>query len=123
MANVNSFTFSITRISFPDGHICSIDYSYYLKIDPKKYYEDVSFSIGIELCGKDLLHDKSLGTPPYDSHMIDKNTPQPVSRKFVVPCDTLDENWGADHIYLKIYVSTSDGELITEKSATIEDWF
>lgn len=123
MANVESFTFSITRTSFPDGRICSIDYSYFLKIDPNKYNNDVSFSVGIELFGEDLFHDKSIGTPPYDSHMINKHTPQPINRKFVVPCDILDENWGADHIYLKVYVSGSDGDLLTEKSATIQDWF
>ena len=123
MATIDSLTFSITRTSFPDGHICSVDYSYFLHIDSQNYHTDTSFSITAELYGDDLMHDKLLGSAPFDSHVVDKHTHQPVERRFGLPCDVLDEAWGEDRIYLKLYISASDGTLITEKSATIKDWF
>jgi len=123
MANLDSVTFSITRTSFPDGHICTIEYSYYLHIDPQKYIDDVTFSISVSLYGDDLLHEKLIGNPPYDVHVITKTDSQPIQRKFVVPCEILDEAIGEDKVFLKIFVTTSEGEHITEKSATVKDWF
>ena len=123
MASIDSLTFSITRTSFPDGHICSIEYSYYLHIDKEKYYHDVAFNISASLYGDDLTHEKMIGTPPYDVHMITKQDSQPVSRKFIVPCEILDEAVGEDRIFLKLHIADSEGDLITEKSATVKDWF
>lgn len=123
MATVDSLTFSITRTSFPDGHICSVDYSYFLHIDSAKYHAEASFSITVELYGNDLMHDKLLTLNPLDPHVVDRRTAQPVERRFVLPCETLDEAWGEDRIYLKLSIQASDGEHITETSATVRDWF
>jgi hypothetical protein len=123
MAEIESLTFSITRTSFPDGHICSLEYSYYLYTYPEQYVHDDTFSISVELHGDEPMHDKKIGEPIYDSHVIDKKTRMPVTRKFSVPCEVLDEAWGKDHIYLRLYVISSGGEILTEDTATISDWF
>lgn len=123
MAQIESLDFSITRTSFPDGHVCSVEYSYYLVLDIQQYNVDETFSIGVELHGDDLMHDKVIGSPPYDTHMVSTKDKMPLKRTFAVDCDILDEAWGQDRIYLRIYVHSSRGERLTEKTATIKDWF
>lgn len=123
MAKIDSLTFSITRTSYPDGHICSVEYCYYLYIDPEQYAHDDTFNVSVELHGAEPLHDKKIGDPFYDAHVINKKEKMPKTRTFTVPCDVLNEAWGEDHIYLKIYVISSTGEVINQKTATISDWF
>lgn len=123
MATVDALTFSITRTSFPDGHICSVDYSYFLHFENPEYVNETSFSITIELYGDDLAHKQLLGETPFDSHVVDKHTHQPIERRFVLPCELLNEAWGEDKIFLKLFVSASDGRLFTTHSATIHDRF
>jgi hypothetical protein len=123
MAKIESLTFSITRTSYPDVSICSVEYSYYLHIDAKQYVHDDSFSICVELHGDDILHDKRIGESSYDSHVVNKLDEMPQTRSFSVPCEVLDEAWGEDRVYLKIYVQSSGGEVITQKTATIREWF
>lgn len=123
MARLDSLTFSITRTSYPDASICSIEYSYYLHIDPAQFTHDDSFSVTAELHGDDLLHDKRIGETGYDTHMVTKLDAMPATRRFSVPCEVLDESWGEDRIYLKLYVHSSVGEVLSEKTATIREWF
>lgn len=123
MAKLDSITFSITRTSFPDGHICSVNYSYYLHASKQEYADQCSYTVEVGLFGDDLLHGKPLGDPPYDVHVVDANEPMPVERQFAVNCDLLNETWGEDKIYLKIHVQSSRGERIVQRSATIKDWF
>lgn len=123
MATIDSLTFSITRTSYPDASICSVEYTYYLHIDSAQYSHDDSFSVTAELHGDDLLHDKRIGEPGYDTHVVTKREPMPVTRRFSVPCKVLDESWGEDRIYLRLYVSSSAGEVISKKTATIHEWF
>ncbi|MDH5326265.1 MAG: hypothetical protein OEZ68_08775 [Gammaproteobacteria bacterium] len=123
MISVDSVDFSITRTSFVSGHICSIDYSYALRIDKEKYQAGVSFSVCVILFGDDLLRDKPLGSPPYDTHVVERDAVMPVKRSFAMPCEILDEAVGEDKIFIKICVAASDGEFLYERSATIHDWF
>ena len=123
MAKIESLTFSITRTSYPDASVCSVEYSYYLHIDAEQFVHDDSFSISVELHGDDLLHDKRIGEPSYDSHVVNKLNKMPQTRSFSVPCEVLDEAWGEDKVYLKMYVQSSGGEVISEKTATIREWF
>ena len=123
MISIDSVDFSITRTSFSTGHICSIDYSYALRIDKEKYFAGVSFSVCVVLYGDDLLRDKPLGSPPYDTHVINRDEKMPVKRHFAMSCDILDEAVGEDRIFIKICVASSDGEYLSERSATIHDWF
>lgn len=123
MISLDSVNFSITRTSFSTGHICSIDYSYALRIDKRKYFADVSFEVSVLLFGDDLLRDKPLGSPPYDSHVIHRDDLMPIKRSFAMPCSVLDEAVGEDKIFLKIHVTSSDGEYVAERSDTIHDWF
>jgi hypothetical protein len=123
MASIDSLTFSITRTSFPDGHVCSIEYSYYLHIDPEQYRHEDVFSMSAELHGDDVFYDKTIGKPVYDTHVISRSDVMPQRRSFTVPCEVLDEAWGEDRVYLKLYVASSDGEMLTAKSAIIHEWF
>ena len=123
MAKIESLTFSITRTSFPVGHICRINYAYYLTIDQQQYRHADSFSVVVELHGEDMLYDQTLGKHMYDAHIVDRNMPMPVSRGFVVPCEILDESLGTDKIYLRLYIKSSAGEILNPRSATIKDRF
>ncbi|MFV2056779.1 MAG: hypothetical protein ACC707_09945 [Thiohalomonadales bacterium] len=123
MANIESLEFSITRKSFPGGHICSVDYSYYIHIDLEQYESNEIFRIDVELHGDDLMKDKLIGDPPYDTHTIDAHGKMPQSRSFAIDCDLLDESWGEDRIFLRIFVNSNRGERLTEKTASIKDWF
>ena len=123
MAIIESLDFSITRTSFPDGHVCSVDYNYFLHVDAKQYSEKELFRIAIELHGDDVTHDKIIGDPPYDMHVINVLAKMPQKRHFVVDCDILDEAWGEDRIYLRMFVHSNRGEQLNKKTATIKDWF
>jgi len=107
MARIDSLTFNITRTSYPDASICSIEYSYYLHIDNAQYTHDDSFSVTVELHGDDLLHDKRIGEPSYDTHMVTKLDPMPATRRFSVPCNVLNEAWGENRALLSLRVELS----------------
>ena len=92
-------------------------------IDADQYAHDDTFNISVELHGDDRLIDKRLGEPVYDSHVVSKKDDMPKTRTFSLPCDVLNEAWGEDHVYLKLYVVSSAGEVLTERTATISDWF
>lgn len=123
MAEIQSLTFSITRTSSPVGHICRVDYSYYLYIDPQQYQHGDSFSVVVELHGDDIAHDQMLGKQAFDVHVIQVDSKMPQERGFVVPCEILNEALGTDQIYLKLVIRSSIGQTITAKSATIKDRF
>jgi hypothetical protein len=123
MAKIDSLTFTITRTSSPAGHICRIDYGYYLAIDPQQYRHGDSFSVTAELHGDDIIYDQTLGEPVYDPHIVDRSTSMPVDRHFIVPCEILDEALGTDKIYLKLFIKSSEGEILTVRSATVKDRF
>jgi hypothetical protein len=123
MTTIDALTFTITRTSHPVGHICQVEYSYYLTIDTHKYAAGDGFSVMVQLHGEDTLLDQSLGQRFYDAHVVDHRQIMPVKRRFVVPCDVLDEALGVDRIYLKLIVKSSDGEILSAKSATIKDRF
>lgn len=123
MAEIQSLTFSITRTSSPVGHICRIDYSYYLYIDPQQYQHGDSFSVIVELHGDDIAHDQMLGKQGFDAHVLQVDSKMPQQRGFVVPCEILNEALGTDQIYLKLVIRSSAGQTITAKSATIKDRF
>ncbi|WP_455206052.1 hypothetical protein [Kaarinaea lacus] len=123
MAAIDSITFSITRTSYPTGHICSIDYSYFLRIDDNEFEHHQSYNISVMLFGDDLLRDKPIGDSVYDVHTIDVDEPMPVNRQFAVDCDVLDEALGEDKIFIKISAVSNSGEIISAKSETIKDWF
>jgi hypothetical protein len=122
-ACIDSVTFSINRTSYPTGHICSINYSYFLRFAEKEVENDVSFQVSVALYGDDLLRNKHIGETVYDSHVITSIEPMPIERSFAVACDILDEAVGEDKIFLKIIATRSDGEIITARSATVKDWF
>lgn len=123
MAKIKSFTFTITRTSHSVGHICEVEYSYYLQTNTAEYHDDDAFSVLVELHGADMILDQSLGKRFYDAHVIDRNQQMPVNRNFVVPCEILDAALGTDRIYLKLIIKSSEGEVLTENSATIADRF
>ncbi len=123
MAEIQSLTFTITRTSSPIGHICRIDYSYYLFIDPDEYEHEISFSIVVELHGDDIAHDRPLGNNFYDAHVIQSNCKMPTERNFIVDCDVLNEALGMDQIYIKLVVTPSEGKVLTLKSEIIKDRF
>lgn len=123
MAEIQALTFSITRTSSPVGHICRVDYSYYLYIDPQQYQHGDTYSVVVELHGDDIAHDQMLGKQGFDVHVVQFDTPMPQERGFVVPCEILNEALGTDHIYLKLVIRSSAGETISAKSATISDRF
>jgi len=123
MANIKSFTFTITRTSHSVGHICRVDYSYYLQINHVEYRHDDAFSVVVELHGEDMILDQGLGNRFYDAHVVGPSQQMPVNRSFVVPCEILDEALGTDRIYLKLVVKSSEGEVLTAKSATVADRF
>lgn len=123
MANIESLTFSITRTSSPAGHICRVDYIYYLHIDADEYEQGDSFSVVVELRGDDVAHDQSLGKQVFDAHVIQRDHKMPVERGFIVPCEILNEALGVDQVYLKLIVQSSEGELITARSGVIKDRF
>lgn len=123
MAEIQSLTFSITRTSSPVGHICRVDYSYYLFIDPQEYRHEDSFSVVVELHGDDIAHDQSLGEHFYDAHIVQKDSKMPAERGFIVDCEVLNEALGVDQIYLKLIVRSSEGQVLTAKSGIIKDRF
>lgn len=123
MAEIQSLTFSITRTSSPVGHICRVDYSYYLYIDPQQYQHGDSFSVVVELHGDDIAHDQMLGKQGFDAHVVQFDSKMPQERGFVVPCELLNEALGVDKIYLKLIVRLSTGDTLTVKSQTIKDRF
>ena len=123
MAHIDYITISITRTSTPAGHSCNVDYTYYLHTDKDEYEQNVSYSVGSVLCGHDLLYNKPLGKPPYDTHMITARDHMPMKRHFMVPCSILDEAWGKDRIYLELLLQSSHGDVLSAKSDLIEDHF
>ena len=123
MAVVDSITFSITRTSYPTGHICSVDYSYYLRIDDDEFEHHEAFNISVALFGDDLLFDKHIGDSAYDAHVITVTDAMPVKRSFAVDCSVLNEAIGEDRVFIKIYAVSNTGQVITSRSETIRDWF
>jgi hypothetical protein len=123
MAEIDSITFSITRTSYPTGHICSIDYSYSLRVHASEPEADATFHVSAVLYGDDMLRDKHIGAPAYDNHLITVNEPMPINRSFAVPCEILDEAVGEDRIFLKIYALGDKGQVVEARSETIKDWF
>ena len=123
MTTIDALTFTITRTSHPVGHICQVEYSYYLSVDPRRYRLGDGFSVVTQLHAEDALLDQSLGQHFYDAHVVDHQQLMPVKRSFVVPCEVLDESLGVDRIYLKLIVKSSGGEVVSERSATIRDRF
>jgi hypothetical protein len=123
MATIEALTFSITRTSHPIGHLCQVEYSYHLNIDPGQYVAGVDFSAVVQLHGEDRLMDQCLGERFYDAHVVDHRQKMPVKRRFSVPCEVLDETLGVDRIYLKLIIKSTDGEVLRAKSATVKDRF
>ena len=123
MASLDSITFSITRISYSTGHICSIDYSYFLRIDEQEFERQEVFDVKVELFGDDLLFDKHLGDVAYDTHVITVTEPMPVRRRFALDCKILNEAIGEDRVYIKIYAISNMGQICSICSETIRDWF
>lgn len=123
MTAIDTLTFMITRTSHPVGHICEVQYSYYLSIEPGRFLEGDGFSVVVQLHAEDSLIDQYLGKRFYDAHVIDRQQAMPVKRRFTVPCEVLDEALGVDRIYLKLIVKSSDGEVLSQRSATVEDRF
>ena len=123
MAKIEALTFGIERTSFPGGHICNVVYSYYLHIDPQQYQHGDSFNVVVELHGDDVIYDRTLGERFYDAHVLDRNIPMPVERRFIVPCEALDESLGNDRIYMKLLIKSSEGELLAARSGTVVDRF
>ena len=123
MASIDSITFSITRTSYPTGHICSIDYSYALRFTDQEIERNLNYNISVALYGDDLLRDKHIGEPAYDAHIVSINEPMPIKRSFAVSCDILDEAIGEDKVFMKIFAVSSAGDVVSAKSETIKDWF
>jgi hypothetical protein len=123
MACIDSITFSITRTSYPTGHICSIDYSYFLRIVEEEFDHHESFNVSVVLFGDDLLYDKHIGDIAYDAHQISVTEPMPVKRSFAVDCTVLNEAIGADRVFMKIHAVSNTGHTVTSRSETIRDWF
>jgi hypothetical protein len=123
MAVIDYVTLKINRTSYPHGHTCSIDYSYLISIDQGEYDDEITYSVSCMLCGHDFMHNKKLGEPPYDVHTISSREKMPVVRGFLVPCSLLDEAWGKDEIFIKLFVQSSDGVTLTAKSEPVKDWF
>lgn len=123
MASIDSITFSITRTSYPTGHICSIDYSYFLRIDEEEFEHHDAFNISVVLYGDDLLFDKHIGEVTYDAHEISVTEPMPVKRSFAVDCDILNEAIGEDKVFIRIHAVSNSGAIVTSRSETVRDWF
>jgi hypothetical protein len=123
MATIDSITFSITRTSYPTGHICSVDYSYFLRIDESEFEHHDVFRVSVVLYGDDWLFDKHVGEPVYDVHEIGVTDPMPVTRSFAVDCSVLNEAVGADKIFIKIQAESGVGQVISGRSETVRDWF
>ena len=123
MATIDALTFTITRTSHPVGHICEVEYSYSLDIEPERFLAGDGFSVVVQLHAEDTVFDQFLGQRFYDAHVVDHQQAMPVKRRFMVPCEVLDEELGVDRIYLKLIVKSSDGEVLSQRSATIKDRF
>ena len=123
MARIDTLTFSITRTSSTVGHICRVDYSYYLYIDPQEYQQGDTFSVVVELRGDDIAHDQPLGHHVFDAHVVQFDSKMPMERGFVVPCEILNEALGTDHIYLRLVIQSSEGNIITARTEVIKDRF
>jgi len=100
-----------------------VDYSYNLQTDAAEYRHHDAFSAVVELHGDDMILDQSLGQKFYDAHVVDRGQKMPINRSFVVPCEILDETLGIDRIYIKLVVKSSEGNVLSAKSATIADRF
>lgn len=123
MSSIDSITFSITRTSYPTGHICSIDYSYFLRLDNPDLAHNLSYNVTVSLYGDDVLRDKQIGDPSYDSHIITVNEPMPIKRNFALPCEVLDEAVGKDKVFIQIYAVSNEGKMMSARSETVKDWF
>lgn len=123
MASIDSITFSITRTSYPTGHICSIDYSYFLRIDEEEFEHHEVFNVSVVLFGDDLLFDRHIGDTVYDAHVVSVTDNMPVKRSFAVDCAVLNEAIGEDRVFVKIHAVSNTGQTITSRSETIRDWF
>lgn len=123
MAVIDSITFSITRTSYPTGHICSVDYSYFLRIDDAEFEHHDVFYVSVHLFGDDWLFDKHLGDEGYDAHEISVTEPMPVKRSFAVDCSVLNEAMGEDKVFIKIQAVSNVGQVISSRSETVRDWF
>ena len=123
MAAIDTITFSITRTSYPTGHICSIDYSYYLRIDEAEFEQHDVFNVSVRLYGDDFLFDKHIGQAMYDVHVIGVTESMPVKRSFAVDCSVLNEAIGTDKVFIEIHATSSLGQSVTARSETVRDWF
>jgi len=123
MAVIDTITFSITRTSYPTGHICSVEYSYFLRVDETEYEHHDVFNVSVHLFGDDWLFDKHLGHDAYDTHMVGVREPMPVKRKFALDCSVLNEAFGEDKLFIKIQAVASTGQVVTGRSETVRDWF
>lgn len=123
MAEIEYVNLSIVRTSTSAGHSCMAEYSYHLHSDNREYTDNTSFKVGCVLFGHDMFHDKTLGDPPFDLHTVSSHDPMPVKRHFMIPCDVLNEAWGRDDIFLRLFVATQAGVNLSKDSATVSDWF
>jgi hypothetical protein len=117
MATITGLTMTITRVYATTGTTCTIDYSYTLTCTPtEQTLGGLTFKAETELWGKDgglFDPDDSLGTPPYDTHVITCADPMPIRRSYALfNCSMLSEDWfGTDEIYLRLKVTPSVGPL------------
>ncbi len=123
MARFDYITIGIVRTSTPAGHSCMVEYSYYLHTERDEYKSNEYYDIGCFLYGDDILRHKTLGEPPYDMHRIGSHDTMPVKRSFMVPCETLNEAWGKDNIYIKLIARSEHGATATRDSDVVSDWF
>lgn len=123
MAEFEYVNLAIVRTSTAAGHSCGIEYSYHLHTDNREYEAGAVYQVGCVLYGDDILRHKTLGEPPYDIHVVNSHDPMPVTRHFMVPCDSLNEAWGRDDIFLRLIATSPSGDHITIDSATVSDWF
>lgn len=123
MSVLDYVTIAITRSSFPEGAICRIDYSYYLNSDRAAYFGNTHFLVECEVWAKDLLREKMLAEHRFDKHTVDARDAMPVQRSFLIPCETLNERIGKDHLFLRLFVQAGNGETFFHASPIVNEHF
>jgi hypothetical protein len=125
--NINSF--DIDRKTTATGSTCTVNYSYTLTCTETEKATNATFTMSSELWGEDPFFDPDdkLGSPPFDTHLVDCTTPMPVTKSFPVNCKILNEDrFSNDEIYMKLTATPTGGTTgtpVTVQSQTISAAF
>lgn len=124
MAILRDAYFHIGRDTLEVGSICEIQYQYVLCFEENEIALNMGIECRVVLWGVHLVGDAPLGKGFYDIHNhVAKQTSLEEKRRFVVPCEILNDTLGLDEIYLSIICQMSSGEQLSIKTSSVIDHF